>query len=148
MTREDVAEMIERQGVYEIVYQKEGKEPSTWHISDIEFDKQFSGTCISAFCIDCNKELVFNIKRIVSFREYWKGILSNNDTAPYDGLYLIALVYGLDIDYAVWRLREGECFSKIKPHWCQPIAFHFIPDFFQLSFVSFIFIGLFEKLFL
>ncbi len=129
MTRGESTEIIEHQGVYEIVYQKEGEEPSTWHISDIEYDKQFGEYCICAFCIECNKKLTFNINRIVSFRDYWTGILSNHDTAPCDGLYLIVLVYGVDVDYAIWHLKEGECFSEIKPHWSKPIAFHCIPEF-------------------
>lgn len=129
MTKEEADLMIEHQGVYEIVYQKEGEEPSIWHLSDIEYDEQFSDSCIRAFCIECNKELTFNIKRINSTREYWTGILSNHDTAPCDGLYLIAMVYRLDVDYAIWHLKEGERFSEIKPHWSKPIAFHYIPEF-------------------
>ncbi len=132
MTVEEADILIERQGVYEIEYEKEDEESKVWHISRINYDKQFGHKCIKAFCQECDKDLVFNLKRIVSAKECWHVILSKSETVPKDGVYLIARVgigQGFDIDYVLLNLREGDVFSGIKNSWSKPIAYHIVPSY-------------------
>lgn len=89
MTREEVNKMIECQDVYEIVYKK-GQNERVWHISNIEMSKDYGEACILAYCREVDKDLCFNIKRIISSDNYWCGILRKDAVAPQEGIYVIA----------------------------------------------------------
>ena len=130
MTVEEADILVERQGVYEIEYAKEAEESKVWHISSIHYDNRSWHKCIKAYCHECGKDLVFNLRRIVSAKECWHIILSKTDTVPQDGVYLIARIgigQGIDIDYILLFLKEGDFFSGIEYSWSKPIAYHFVP---------------------
>lgn len=131
MNKEVICEMIERQSVYEIEYEKE-EEVNIWHISNIMFSLDFGKSCILAYCHEAGKELTFNIFKILSIKEYWIGILSKNETAQKNGMYLIARVglgQGIDIQYVFLELKEGDLFESREHSWDKPIAYHYIPSF-------------------
>ena len=54
MTREEINEMIERQGVYEIVYRDELGE-RVYHISDIK--ARYDNNSITAYCHETDYEI-------------------------------------------------------------------------------------------
>ena len=87
MTREETNEIIERQGVYEIVYRKDDEE-RVWHISNIELHKDYDGKVVTAFCHELEKDLNYSISKIVSARRYWIDIIEEDDVAPQSGIYL------------------------------------------------------------
>lgn len=131
MDKEVINEMIERQGVYEITYKKD-EDVKIRHISNIMISPDYGDSCISAYCNEACKELTFNTKKILSIKEYWIGIMSKDETAPQNGMYLIArggLGQGIDIEYEFLELKEGESFESRERSWDVPIAYHYIPSF-------------------
>ena len=82
------------------------------------------------------KELTYKISRILSIQDYWIGILSKDATVPNDGTYLIASSYlgqGVDIEYGLSVLKEGDPFIGREDSCFKPIAYHFIPPFGNLE---------------
>lgn len=135
MNKEAINEMIERQGVYEIKYQKE-EDVKNLHISNIRFSPEFGDSYIVAYCHEADKELTYKISRILSIQDYWIGILSKDATVPNDGTYLIASSYlgqGVDIEYGLFVLKEGDPFIGREDSCFKPIAYHFIPPFGNLE---------------
>lgn len=131
MNNESIKEIIERQGVYEIKYQKDD-DVKIRHISNIMFSPEYGDSYIFAYCYEACQELTFNIEKIVSIQDYWIGILSKNATVPNDGTYLIASTYlgqGLDIEFDLFVLKEGDPFIGREGSCSKPIAYHFIPPF-------------------
>ena len=131
MNKEVICEMIECQGVYEIKYEKD-EAVKIRHISNIMFSPTYGDSYITAYCHEAGKELTFNIFKILSIQKYWIGILSKDETAPQNGMYLIArggLGQGIDIEYEFLELKEGESFESRERSWDVPIAYHYIPSF-------------------
>lgn len=131
MNKESIIEMIERQGVYEIEYKKE-ENVNIRHISNILFSPEYGDSYIFAYCYEACQELTFNISKIISIQEYWVGILSKDATVPNDGTYLIASTYlgqGIDIEYGLFVLKEGDPFIGREDSCFKPIAYHFISPY-------------------
>lgn len=131
MNNESIKEIIKRQGVYEIKYQKDD-DVKIRHISNIMFSPEYGDSYIFAFCHEANKELTFNIEKIVSIQDYWIGILSKETFAPNNGLFLVArcgLGQGIDIEYELLALKKGDSFIGREDSWAYPIAYHYIPSF-------------------
>ncbi|MBO7579623.1 MAG: hypothetical protein J6T43_11640 [Prevotella sp.] len=131
MNNESIKEIIERQGVYEIKYQKDD-DVKIRHISNIMYSPKYGDNYIFAFCHEANKELTFNIEKIVSIQDYWIGILSKETFAPNNGLFLVArcgLGQGIDIEYELLALKKGDSFIGREDSWAYPIAYHYIPSF-------------------
>ena len=87
MRKEEINEILEWQGVYEIVYRKDDDE-RIWHISNIELHKDYEGNVITAYCHELEKDINYSIFKIVSAKRYWIDILEENDVAPQSGIYL------------------------------------------------------------
>lgn len=87
MTKEQIEEMIERQDIYEIEYEKDQKKRIR-HISNIEYSDKYDGKCILVFCHESQSDLVFNIHKICFAKKYWVVILTKDARAPKDGVYL------------------------------------------------------------
>lgn len=131
MNKEAINEIIERQGVYEIEYEKEG-EVIIHHISNIMFSRDFGESYLFAYSQEAGKELTFNIFKILSIQEYWIGILSKDETAQKNGIYLIVRVglgQGIDMVYELIVLKKGDKFLDRKSSLDKPIAYHYIPSF-------------------
>lgn len=131
MNKESISEMIERQGVYEIEYKRE-EDVNIRHISNILFSPEYGDSYIFAYCHEASKELTFDIRKIISIQEYWVGILSKDATVPNDGTFLVArcgLGQGIDIEYELLELKEGEQFETRELSWDKPIAYHYISPF-------------------
>ena len=131
MNKEAIQEMIECQGVYEIQYLKD-EEIKTRHISDIRYSPIYGDSYIICFCEEADKELTFKIEKIVYIKSLWIGIMSKDDIAPKDGVYLIAcggLGQGIDIEYELHILIKGDTFRGKHSTWAKPIAYQYIPMF-------------------
>lgn len=131
MNKEAINEIIERQGVYEIEYEKEG-EVNIYHISNIMFSRDFGESYLFAYCQEVGKELTYNTMKILSIQKYWIGIMSKDTTAPNDGIYLVVrcgLGQGIDMAYELLTLKKGDLFVGRESSWDKPIAYHFIPTF-------------------
>lgn len=131
MNKEAIREIIENQGVYEIRYLKD-EEINTRHISNIRYSPTYGNLYILAFCEEADKELTFKIEKILYIKNLWIGILSKDDIAPKDGLYLIAcggLGQGIDIEYELLNLKEGDKYKRRDGTWAKPIAYQYIPHF-------------------
>lgn len=131
MEKAQIDEMIKCQDLYEIEYEKDF-EKRIWHISNIEYKKGYKGKCILAFCNESQSDLTFNIRKICSAKKYWVGILSEESRAPKDGIYLIAYAgigQGVDIEYHLRMLKNGDLFLEDSGGWAKPIAFHYLPAY-------------------
>lgn len=137
MKREQISEMIELQGVYEIVYRKEDVE-RTWHISNIEKDKNYNGNVITAYCHELEKDLNYNISKIVSAQRYWIDIIEADAVAPQSGIYLficrgdnhlITELYHLDQGERLYKRFEGEYGHYNGWFEVDPLAYHFVSDY-------------------
>lgn len=129
--------MIERQGVYEIVYQKDQKE-RIWHISIFETPNKYGGRCIQAYCHEMEKSLFFNINKIVSAERYWIDIFDENETASKSGAYLFACRGDNHLVTELYSLKKGERIYKFFEGryvhfdgWVDvnPVAYHYIRKF-------------------
>ncbi|MBO6033514.1 MAG: hypothetical protein J6Q22_19035 [Prevotella sp.] len=137
MTIEQINEMIEYQGVYEIVYKKM-EEERTWHISNIELSKEHGDNCISAFCHEVDKDLLFSIKKILSAKRYWIDILDEEEQAPQSGVYLficrgdnhlITELYRLEQGDKLYKFFEGEYHHMNGWFNVMPLAYHFVDGY-------------------
>lgn len=111
MTREETNEIIERQGVYEIVYRKDDEE-RVWHISNIELHKDYDGKVVTAFCQELEKDLNYSISKIVSARRYWIDIIEEDEVAPQSGIYLFTCRGDNHLITELYHLDQGERFYK------------------------------------
>lgn len=124
MTLEEINSIIESQGVYEILYQKDSTE-HLWHISNIEISKEYQGKCILAFCHEVEKDLTFSISRIISAKRYWIEILNEDLIADNDGLYVMACMEDNYVGRRVAYIRKGVRFYDFG--WA--LAYHKVPAF-------------------
>lgn len=132
---EAVNEMIECQGVYEIMYRKDAN-LREWHISNIGYSKHYGNSCITAYCREVHKELTFKISNIKSVQPYWINIKIEDAKAPHDGVYLIARMnpgMGGGIDYNVYAIQEGESLVRKDYEHSLPFAYHYIHQFGKLD---------------
>ena len=134
MKKEEINEILEYQGVYEIVYRKDDDE-RIWHISNIEVHKDYEGNVITAYCHELERDINFSISKIVSAKRYWIDILDDNDVAPQSGIYLfvcrgdnhlITELYRLDKGERLYKYFEGE--YDHSDGWFEviPLAYHFV----------------------
>ena len=132
MDKETIDEMIRKQVVYEITYKKD-VDAKKLHISCVMYSQEYGDNYICAYCYEASKKLVFSIRKIVSVKEYWVGIMSKDVAVPADGLYLIAYVRPggvlFAIDYELHELKEGCLFDGRDNSIAKPIAYHYIPSF-------------------
>lgn len=131
MTLEQIEQIIENQGIYEICY-LDNNCYNTYYISRIEFVEKSNKQSIIAFCHTAQggEDKTFEISKIVGAIPYWVGIITPNVVAPKDGIYIILCCeYGQGIDqyYKFRVLREGESLLIERQPNCEPIAYHFIP---------------------
>ena len=142
MKKEEINEILEYQGVYEIVYRKDDDE-RIWHISNIEVHKDYEGNVITAYCHELERDINFSISKIVSAKRYWIDILDDNDVAPQSGIYLfvcrgdnhlITELYRLDQGERLYKYFEGE--YDHSDGWFEviPLAYHFVCDYKPESF--------------
>ena len=124
MTLEEINTIIDCQGVYEISYCKDNIE-HLWHISNIEISKDYPGKCIIAYCHEVDKDLTFRIDKIVSAKQYWIEILSEDLVAEKEGLYVLACMEDNYVGRRVAYIKKGELYSKYG--WA--LAYHFVPPF-------------------
>lgn len=137
MTREETNEIIERQGVYEIVYRKDDEE-RVWYISNIDLHKDYDGKVVTAFCHELEKDLNYSISKIVSARRYWIDIIEEDDVAPQSGIYLFTCRGDNHLITELYHLDQGERFYKYfegeyghMNGWFEviPLAYHLVSDF-------------------
>ena len=127
MTKEEAIQMINNQGVYEISYCKDNEE-RIWHISNIEFSPRYGQKYILARCHEINKDLTFNIDKISSFSRYWVDIMSEDEKAPEDGLYILMERGDMCLGKSPVIMKKEELF--MKHGWDEDlIAYHFVKEF-------------------
>ncbi len=124
MTFEEIASMVESQGVYEIVYLKDNTE-RIWHISNIESLKEYNNKCIVAYCHELKKDLTLAIKSILSAKRYWIDIFDESNTAEDGGLYVLACLEDNYVGRRVAYINRGERFCKYG----DVLAYHLVPGF-------------------
>ncbi len=137
MRKEEINEILECQGVYEIVYRKDDDE-RIWHISNIELHKDYEGNVITAYCHELEKDINYSISKIVSAKRYWIDILEEIDVAPQSGIYLficrgdnhlITELYYLDQGEKLYKYFEGEYGQSNGWFEGIPLAYHFVCDY-------------------
>ncbi len=139
MTREEINEMIERQGVYEIVYRDELGE-RVYHISDIK--ARYDNNSITAYCHETDYEIdherFFSIEEILSAKRYWIDILEEDEVAPKSGVYLFACRGDNHLIAELFRLEQGDKLYKYfeEDYYHSnghvrviPLAYHLVEEF-------------------
>jgi hypothetical protein len=137
MTTNEINQIIDIQGVYKICY-FENNRYNIYYASLIEYVKNSKNQKIIAYCYTeyrnnyPGKDIEFEIKNIMYAEPYWIGILTPNDIAPKDGIYIILCCeysQGIDQYYKARILKNGDSLLTGRHDNCEPIAFHYIPHY-------------------
>ena len=98
--------------VYEIEYQSSSGAVKCWHISNIEYSKEYGDSHILAYVNEKRQELNFRIDRILKFDRYWVDILDETAVVPSDGLYVFACRGDNHIYTEMYMMKQGELLYK------------------------------------
>ena len=134
MAQQEIQEMIECQGVWEIVYKKDPSiETRIWHISNIDYSDKYPH-CIIAFCHELGDDVTFSFRKIKSAKRYWINFY-DDETAPVSGLYLFTCRGDNHLFVESYHLDKGERLYKYFENeyehsdgWFDviPLAYHFV----------------------